>query len=83
MFLDFHLMAIIPTIPHVLEDTRDFLSRLNQLRDIPDNTLLVTFDVVRLYPHISHEKSSEKDMLTYGKINQCRQIAYISLPKSY
>ena len=76
-------MGIIPTIPHVLEDKRAFLSRLNQLRDIPDNTLLVTFYVVRLYPHISHEESLEKDILTKGKINQCRQIAYINLPKSY
>ena len=59
MFLDFHLMAIIPTIPHVLEDTRDFLSRLNQLRDIPDNTFLVKFDVVGLYPHIPHEEGLE------------------------
>ena len=27
-FLNFHLKTIIPTIPHILEDTRDFLSRL-------------------------------------------------------
>ena len=54
-FLDFHLTTINPTIPHILEDTRDFLSRLNQLCDIPDNTLLVTFNVVGLYPHIPHE----------------------------
>ena len=23
-FLDFHLKTVIPTIPHILEDTRDF-----------------------------------------------------------
>ena len=39
--LDFHMKTVIPTIPHILEDIRDFLSRLNQLRDILENTLLV------------------------------------------
>ena len=46
LFLDFHLKTIIPTIPHILEDTRDLLPRLNQFRDIPDNKLLVMFDAV-------------------------------------
>ena len=55
-FLDFHLKTIIPTIPNILEDTRDFLLRLNQLRDIPDNSLLVIFEVVGLHPHILHEE---------------------------
>ena len=49
-FLDFYLKTIIPIIPH----TTDFLSRLNQLPDIPDNTLLV-----RLHPHIRHEGGLE------------------------
>ena len=32
------ISTIIPTIPHILEDAKDFVSRLNQLCDIPDNT---------------------------------------------
>ena len=55
-FLDFHLKNIVSTIPHTLEDTRDFLQRLNQISDIPENTLLVSFDVVGLYPHIPHHQ---------------------------
>ena len=39
-FLDFHLKTIVPTIPHILEDTRDFLSRLK----VPENAILVSFD---------------------------------------
>ena len=54
-FLDFHLKNIVSTIPHTLEDTRDFLRRLNQIGDIPGNALLVSFDVVGLYQHIPHE----------------------------
>ena len=40
-FLDFHLKNIVSTIPHILEDTRDSLQRLNQIGDIPENALLV------------------------------------------
>ena len=52
-FLDFHLKNIVSTILHVLEDTRDFLQCLNQIGNIPENALLVSFDVVGLYPHAS------------------------------
>ena len=56
-FSDFYLYYnIIPTIPHILEDTRDFLCRIEQLQNIPEGTLLVSFDVVGLYPHIIHEE---------------------------
>ena len=34
VFLDFHLKTIVPSVPHNLEDTRDFLSRLNELCEI-------------------------------------------------
>ena len=40
-FLDFHLKNIVSTIPHILEDTRDFLQHLNQIGDISENALLV------------------------------------------
>ena len=55
-FLDFHLKNIVSTTPHILEDTRDFLQRLNQIGDIPENALLVSFDVVGLYPHKPHDQ---------------------------
>ena len=55
-FLDFHLKNIIPTIPHILEGTRDFLYRIEELQNIPAGTLLVSFDVVGLYPHIPHDE---------------------------
>ena len=55
-FLDFHLKNIIPAIPHILDDTRDFLYRIEQLQNIPEGTLLVSFDVVGIYPHIPHDE---------------------------
>ena len=55
-FLDFHLKNIIPTIPHILDDTRDFLYRIEQLQNIPEGTLLVSFHVVGIYPHTPHDE---------------------------
>ena len=54
--LDFYLKPVVQTIPHILEDTRDFLSRLCYLQDIPENVIVVSFDVVGLYPNIPHEE---------------------------
>ena len=58
-FLNFHLKKIFSTILHILEDTGDFLQRLNQVGDIHENALLVSFDVVGPYPHISHYRGVE------------------------
>ena len=55
-FLDFYLKPVVQTIPHILEDTRHFLSRLSYLQDIPENPILVSFDAVGLYPNILHDK---------------------------
>ena len=55
-FLDFHLKNIIPTIPHILEDIRDFLYTIEQLQNISEGTLVVSFDLAGLYPHIFHDE---------------------------
>ena len=58
-YLDFHLKSLIPKIPHILEDTRDFLTRISNINNIPEDSILVSFDVVGLYPHIPHEEGLE------------------------
>ena len=58
-FIDCHLKTIVPTVLHIREDTRDFLSRLNELCEIPENAYLGSFDVVGLYPRIPHEEDLE------------------------
>ena len=35
------------------------MQRLNQIRNIHENALLVSFDVVGLYPHIPHNQGVE------------------------
>ena len=55
-FLDFHLKLLATKVPHILEDLHDFLSQITEIKDLPEDALLVSFDVVVLFPHIPHEK---------------------------
>ena len=58
-FLDFHLKPLVTKVPHILEDTRDFPTRITEIKDLLEDSLLVSFDVVGLYPHIPHEEGIE------------------------
>ena len=42
-----------------IKDTNDFLKRINELRDLPDDFILCITDVVGLYPNISHKEGLE------------------------
>ena len=42
----------MPTIPSSIKDTDDFIRRIRNIIDLPSDVLLVTFDVVSLYPSI-------------------------------
>ena len=81
---------MVQTIPHILEDTRDFLCRLNDLPEIPENAILVTFDVVGLYPNIPHEEGIEiiKTFLNERdnkpvKTESLRDLAKLILKENY
>ena len=63
---------------NILEDTTDFLLRLNQFCDIPNNTLLII-----LTHHTKKVWKAWKYTLTNGKISQCRQIAYLGQNHSF
>ena len=51
-FMEYHLKSLVPNIPHILEDTRDFLCRINEIDNISDDTILVFLCswVAPLYP---------------------------------
>ena len=46
-------------IKSFIKDTNDFLKKLNKLRDLPDDFILPTIDVVGLYPNIPHKEGLE------------------------
>ena len=58
-YLDYHLKSLIPNVPHILEDTRDFVNRIQDLSGLPESSILVSFDIIGLYPHILHEEGTE------------------------
>ena len=38
-----------------IKDSNDFMHKIRDLKDMPNNALLVTADVVGLYPSIPHD----------------------------
>ena len=47
-YLDYHPKSLIPNVPQILEETRDFVNRIQDLSDLPESSILVSFDVVGL-----------------------------------
>ena len=51
-FLDYHLKPTVQSAESYIKGTREFLRKLNEIGKLPENALLVTTDVVGLYPGI-------------------------------
>ena len=54
-FLDHHLKPIMQKCWSYIKDSGDFINKTKNLSIIPDNAILVTADVVGLYPNVTHE----------------------------
>jgi len=52
--VDYFLQPFIPLIPSFIKDTDDFIRKIRTITSIPPGALLVTIDVVALYPSIPH-----------------------------
>ena len=55
-FVDSNIKHLVPKIPSYLKDTKHFLQVLGEVGTLPEGAILVTADVVGLYPHIPHEE---------------------------
>ena len=53
-FLDYHLKPVMQNSWSYLKDSGDFLKKMKNISSIPEDTILVTADVVGLYPSIPH-----------------------------
>ena len=53
-FLDFHLKRVMQKGASYIKDSNDFMNKINIIV-IPNEALLVTADVVGVYPSIPHE----------------------------
>ena len=56
-FLDHQLQAIMKQGNLYIKDADDFLEKLRAIGEIPKGAILVTADVVGLYPSIPHDES--------------------------
>ena len=54
-FLDHHLQPVMKAGKSYIKDSGDFLEKLKTLGNIPPNAILVTADVVGLYPSIPYD----------------------------
>ena len=61
----YQLKSILLTVPHLLEDTMDFINRIKDLNIHPENCMLVLFDVVGLYSRLPREEGMSA--LSLGK----------------
>ena len=54
-FLDYHLKPIVQRGKSYIKDSGDFINKIKNLFNIPEGTILVTADVVDIYPSIPHK----------------------------
>ena len=54
-FLDNQLKEVMQNGWSYIKDSNDFIKKIKHLKNIPDNALLVTSDIVGLYSSIPHE----------------------------
>ena len=54
-FVDFHLKPITQNGWSYIKDSKDFINKIKNLKNIPSKSILVTVDAVGLYPSIPHE----------------------------
>ena len=59
LYLDYYLKSLISNVPHILEETRDFVNHIQDLLDRPESSIPVYFNVVGLFPYIPHEEGIE------------------------
>ena len=72
-FVDTHLNPLVPKLPPYIEDTTHFLRKLDDLKELPPGSLLVTLDVSSLYTNIPHEeriKACRKALNSSGHLSR-------------
>ena len=57
-FLDYHVKPVMQNNWSYLKDSGDFLKKMENIDSVPEDTLLLTADVVGLYPSIPHTQQA-------------------------
>ena len=59
LFVDYCLNPLVKKIPSFIKDTNDFLCKLQNVQNVPSNSLLVTLDLSSLYTNIPQDQGLE------------------------
>ena len=73
-FLDHHLKPVMQGSWSYIKDSVDFLRKIKQIGNLPENSILVTADVVGLYPSIPHELGLKALEKALKKESQSRSL---------
>ena len=68
--VDYHLQPVVKEIPSYVKDTQDFLKKLEKVKDIPLESLLVTLDVKSLYTNIPNNEGIKAVKESYEKCKE-------------
>ena len=55
-YVDIHLEPIVNGIKSHIKDTTDFINKIEQITNLPENAILVTMDVKSLFTNIPHSE---------------------------
>ena len=69
-YVDYHLQPIVKEIPLYVKGTQDFLKKLEKVKGIPQESLLVTLDVKSLYPNIPNNEGIQAVKESYEKYKE-------------
>ena len=58
-FVDHHLRPLVQRLPSYIQDTTDYIRRIESIQSVPEGSLLVTMDVTSLYTNIPHDEGIE------------------------
>ena len=78
-FLDHHLKPVMQGSWSYIKDSVDFLRKIKQIGNLPENSILVTADVAGLYPSIPHELDLKALEKALKKESQSRSLLNILL----
>ena len=56
-YVDYHLQPIVKEIPSYVKDTQNFFEKLEKVKDIPQESLLVTLHVKSLRTNIPNNEA--------------------------
>ena len=66
-YVDYHLQPIVKEISSYVQDTTDFLRKINQINFVPDNSYLFSLDVKSLYTNIPNAEGIKSSLEKYSK----------------